>query len=166
MFRSPSSYFSILGTPATWGMAMAWHLWRIAVGRPAFERMADTLSMAISFGLVFFLAGWLRWVVAGGLPFFLVTVGLLVMGMLMLVIAERLQRSSSLPASLLGASAAVDLTATALHFLDLVGLRHPFYSPAEIGLMLICAYRFFRSPAAVQAAGYRPLPSNSSNEKV
>ncbi|WP_096697946.1 hypothetical protein [Polaromonas sp. AER18D-145] len=50
----------------TWIGAMGWHLWRIAIGRPAYRWITDTGISDLSFLLVFFIASALRWSVVHG----------------------------------------------------------------------------------------------------
>lgn len=159
-----SPYSSLASAPVLWVVAMAWHLGRILMGRPAFERLADAPSTVLSFVGVYFFASWLRWVDVGGgsLASFAGTQSLY--GLLIVALVERKDRSSALAATLLGSSAAVDLIAVALHLGGGFPLNHLLYVMAEFVLMAVCVFRFSTAPSSVRARGYRPSPFSSRIE--
>jgi len=164
MSSSPSSYLALLGLAPMWLVAMGWHLWRIATGRPAFPQMSDTRATTASFVAVFFGAGLVRWSVAGGRDLVSTVIGLVLMAFAVVLIAERPHRSSSLTASILGASAAVDILVIGGHLIWSMPLRHTAYSFLELMLIALCAVRFSQAQEHVRRAGYRRQESSSSQD--
>jgi hypothetical protein len=137
-----------------WVGAMAWHLWRIASFRPAYDRLSDTPKMMASFAFVFFLAGMTRWTVAEAVDPQRAFFGLVVSVGVAIILFERADRSSSLVAATLGASAVVDFACAALRLAG-VETSAPTAAAVEIVLYLRCAQMFSREPLAVRRAGYR-----------
>lgn len=144
----------------TWTGAMGWHLWRIAIGRPAYRWITDTGTSDLSFLLVFFIASALRWSVAHGsewLVFLASTAAtLFVLGAFTL----RSTRSDSLFCAVLGAHSLVAFAGTAATVLGLtespLGL-HPaglLSLVVEVALYAVCVLQFFREEPAVRKNGY------------
>lgn len=138
-----------------WTGSMAWHLCRIATGRPYFRGMADTGFTVVSFFLVFCAGVILRWAVVAEKDWMdVLTVGLLSLAGI-LWIACRKDQSDSLVCALMGSSAIVDLLAVATTSLELTGEpRGLGFSLLELGLYLRCVFMFAKEDADVRRAGY------------
>jgi Kef-type K+ transport system membrane component KefB len=147
----------------TWSAAMGWHLWRIATVRPAFDKLSDSASVVWSFIGAFLTAGILRWVLlAPGSyrehQFFSVLVQLAVHLLVVLALCERRRRSSSLTATVLGASAVVDLAICLLYLVGVLasaGSQGWVDVTVELALSVAMAVQFARQPTAVRQSGYR-----------
>lgn len=139
-----------------WGASMAWHLWRIATGRPYFRGMADTGFTVISFFLVFCAGESLRWAVVAAKPWTeVVTTGLITI-VSILVIACRKCQSDSLVCSLMGTSAIVDLLACATTWLGLTDEpRGLGFIVVEVALYMRCIAMFAREDEQVRRRGYK-----------
>jgi hypothetical protein len=139
-----------------WVCAMTWHLWRIATLRPMFSSLGDNGKTMGSFLLVFYAAGITRWLVTSDLNLLVILASLTIMVVMVLVVFERNHRSSSLTASILGASAAADIIAIGLEFFGIPAndVRIQLLG-AEIALMFGCAWQFAREPKEVRSSGYR-----------
>lgn len=141
-----------------WALAMFWHLWRIATLRPAFNHMADDAKTLLSFGSVFVAAGLLRHWVFGHQDLFGAIGTMAMWALLLIVLFERSNRSSTLVAACMGVSAIVDLVLVAAETSGLVSglgrLNAVFY--VEVLLMLVQRHIFLRRPDEVRARGYRP----------
>jgi hypothetical protein len=129
-----------------WPLAMGWHLWRIATFRPAFEKMSDTPATTISFAVVFFAAGLSRH--AQSQPIFMVALGLIFWAVVLAVLFERSDRSSSMFCSALGCSTIVDLACTVFGMSTWMALF------MEVTLLATSFGGFLRQPAEVRARGY------------
>lgn len=146
----------IFSAVSLWFAGMVYHLARIAVGRPAFDRMSDSAPMAASFLVIYFVAGLLKCFVMGkgllGSSFYLIVY------MLMLaILLERSNRSSALLAAALGASAVTDFS-VALNLV--VGMSPDDWLMkltylAEPVLIFIAWRNFNNLPKDMQARGYR-----------
>lgn len=146
---------SFLRFTSLWAASMAWHLTCIARGRADFARLSDSRATAVSFFAVFFFAVWLRHGLATGAGWHVVVGNWVLIPVLMLVLFERSDRSSSLVFAMLGASAAVDLVVAASYFLgagDMLSSNAWFL--AELTLQALAFIRFFSMPEAVRARGY------------
>lgn len=150
-----------------WAGSMAWHLWRIATGRPEYTRLSDTKFMLWSFIGVYFFAGVLRWtygtthVNAIAISAALVgnlTVLILYAVLLRLALTHK-KMSKVLFAVALGVSAAVDFVVVALLAIfgsggALTGIS--FYSNLfTIVMTAYIIFRFFRLPSSMKAAGFK-----------
>lgn len=155
MTPTSSSSLARFGLLPMWFAAMAWHLWRIGTGRPAFDRMSDSTPMAVSFAMVFFGAGLFRWSFVDDKHIASVVVALTVWMVLIVFAFERGHRSSSLAAALLGVSAAVDIAASVLALLGVTPVGGLAYSALEIVLMGLCVFRFAQCPKDVKSSGYQ-----------
>lgn len=142
-----------------WAAAMAWHLWRILIGQPAFRLLGDTKLPALSFLMAFLAASVIRHSVVGSVSPFEAMLNASVYGVFLILLAERGHRSSSLTFSFMGVSAGVDLVVSGL--LVLGWLPASKFLPVvtfvwEILLMTAAYVQFRREPFDVQARGYRP----------
>lgn len=138
-----------------WLCAMAWHLWRIATLRPMFSRLGDNPSTVISFSIVYLVMGLTRWTQEGNSSMWQINIGLVIHAMVLLLLFERENRSSSCVAVLFGASAVMDFSAfllTVAGFID--GSAQSALLGIEVTLYAICVWRFFRERPEVQARGY------------
>lgn len=144
-----------------WPVAVAWHLWRIATLRPAFDKLSDSARVVWSFIGVYFAAGLLRWVVlspeAHATPLvFPVLLKLFVHLLVVMALFERRSRSSALTASVLGVSAIIDVAVCLLYGASAINSVHAGIGDiaAEIGLTVATALQFSNQPAAVRKSGY------------
>lgn len=139
----------------TWTASMAWHLWRVAAGRPYFRGMADTGFTVASFFLVFCAGVILRWAVVAEKDWLDVfTVGLLTSASILLI-GCRKDQSDSLVCALMASSAIVDLLAVTATLVGLIGEpRGLGFSLLELGLYLRCISMFAKEDADVRRSGY------------
>lgn len=139
-----------------WALAMAWHLYRILLGRPAYENLSDSRGTVVSFILAFFAAGVFRHCVMEPIPdpFFAVVAMLMLHLILVLALFERSGRSSSLVAAILGTSVVVDLFVSAAMPFGLDGAHWGLFG-IEIALGVLAVLEFHRQPEAVRRAGYK-----------
>ena len=149
-----------------WLASMAWHLYRIVTLRPAFQYLGDTRLTMWSFISVYSFASLLRWHIMGGAMSVLAVAGYsLVHGLVLTVLFERRQRSSSMTFVALGASAAMDLlvcTACVLGLLPSVSLQdvaHGALQLLEPAITLVAYAQFTRESAQVKSSGYRATDS-------
>lgn len=129
--------------------AIGLHLYLIATLRPQFSKLSDTSSTVGFFFLVYLMSGMVRWSVLGGRPTTDAFVGLLFHALILWLIFKRPSMSSSLVVSMLGASAAIDLIAIALHLTDLQ-VANGLLLALEFSLYAVCLWRFSREPEAVR----------------
>lgn len=140
----------------TWTGSMAWHLWRIATGRPYFRGMADTGFTVMSFFLVLCAAEYLRWGLVAARPWTEVVTTSLITLVSILIIGCRRSLSDSLVCSLMGTSAIVDLLASAATVLGLIEEpRGLAFSVIEVALYVRCMAMFFKEDTPVRSRGYK-----------
>lgn len=145
-----------------WVCAMCWHLWRIATLRPAFKHLGNTGPVVCSFVAMFYLAGILRHHVLmpeSSEHFVSLQVTILALTLqlaLVWMIFEKRDRSSALSAAILGTSAVVDLSLSALFLVGLLEEPRVTYGFwLEAGLAGIVFARFMSEPPEVQASTYK-----------
>lgn len=144
----------------TWIGAMGWHLWRIAIGRPAYRSITDTGISALSFLLVFFIASALRWGVVHGSEWLIFLASTIATLFVLASFTLRSTRSDSLFCAVLGAHSLIAFAGTATTVLGLtespLGL-HPaalFFLALEVALYAVCVLQFFREAPEVRKNGY------------
>lgn len=146
----------MLTTLYLWLGAIFWHLSRIATYRPAFKYLSDTKGCAITFIIIFYVAGFARWYFnLGGVSvenppsFNYVLLNLTVTGFIYVVALERRNRSSSLLFVVLGASAVVDFLSIGIE--RLTGEQFTMaLTIFEYSLYVAAYYQFTRLPEAEQ----------------
>lgn len=142
----------------TWLGAIAWHLWRMLSGRPAFRNLGDTSLTLMSFLGVFVAAGLLRWAALGATSVPEVGINLFLQGSFYTLIAYRRHRSTSLLCAYFGVSAGVDLVVATSYLVGILPSVHMVSASnmlLQLVLMFIATIQFHREPLHVQTAGYR-----------
>lgn len=146
----------IFSAVSFWFAGMAYHLGRIAVGRPAFDRMSDSAPMAVSFVVIYFVAGLLKYLVMGK-PLMGAFLDLVVYMLMLALLLGRSNRSSALLAAALGASAVTDFS-VALNLLAGVGQDDWLMRLTHLAepVLIFMAWRKFRNlPKDMQVRGFR-----------
>lgn len=148
------------GVMTAWVAAMAWHIWRCATLRPAFEKLSDTPVTALSFMAVYYAAGLYRHVWERSLLEALV--GLSIYAILLGFIFMRSSRSDSLFCAVLAISAGCDIVfgTAALLGIDLGWAALGSLLLYEIPAMVITHRIFTRQPEYVQSCGYGRHPKS------
>lgn len=146
-----------------WPAAVAWHLYRIATLRPAYEQLGDTYRTFVSFSLVFIATNLLRW---WGLDAYMHTFEAQSFSLSLLSTAGsyavryllfRGKEGATGLAAILGASSAVDLLVCAAMVTGLATSPAVLWSYGlELVLMGTAFIRYKRLPPALRATGYRP----------
>jgi hypothetical protein len=150
-----------------WLSSMLWHLWRIGTGRPYYKGMADSVFTALSFMLVYVLAGLLRWVLLEQGEWPKVAGELLIGFVIDMLIASRRQLSDASVFALLGASAVVDMLAVAATLAGLIDEPKGWgFVALELALSVCCLYRFKLEDPLVRQSGYRRTKSGELAQKT
>lgn len=146
-----------------WPAAVAWHLYRIATLRPAYEHLGDTYRTLVSFSLVFLATNLLRW---WGLDAYMHTFEAQSFSLSLLSAAGsyavryllfRGKEGATGLIAILGASAVVDLLVCAAMVTGLATSPAVLWSYGlELVLMGAAFIRYKRLPPAIRAQGYRP----------
>lgn len=144
---------------ALWVTAMAWHLLRILTLRPAFSHVSDTRAPLYSFASVYLACGVLRWAVMDDKGIFTTVTVLAFNALFLAAMTVRSDRSMSLFMVMLGASAAVDVTALVGQGLglDVQSFRYQLLA-LELAVMCCAAIRFSKLPDYMRATGFQPTP--------
>lgn len=147
---------NLITFPINWIGSMAWHLSRVATGRPYYRGLADSGFTVASFLLMFTASLYLRWGIAGGESITEVISTWLSAMLAILILGCRRSISDSLMCALMASSTVVDLLAAAMVGLGL--LDHPSGFPflaIEFALYLRCIQMFYLEDPQVRRAGYR-----------